>query len=167
MNNALDRIWFSTWYWLISQKPSTLWTGKGYWTYYKKLVYPDHLVRLIYILYEGIKASVSLKDELSECFKVGNGVKQRHVLALTKFSICLSLILSDACTDSTLVLLNRVNPRLTCSMPMNLSLQERPAVFWFVNSCLLETQPLCHTVSQMLRNNHLFREICKGIWTEN
>ena len=42
-----------------------------------------------------------LKRKLSEPFEVGNGVKQDCVLALTVFSIFLSMVLSGAFTSST------------------------------------------------------------------
>lgn len=66
------------------------------WKLLLKLGFPDHFTNLISALHTGMKASVKLKDELSDPFQVNNGVKQGCVLAPTLFSIFLSVVLDHA-----------------------------------------------------------------------
>ena len=74
---------------------------KALWNILRKLVSTDHFVRQESALHIRMKASVSLRGELSEPFEVENRRKQDCVFAPTFFSIFLSMFLSDAFTDST------------------------------------------------------------------
>ena len=66
------------------------------WKILRKIGCPDLLVDLIASLHKDMKASVSLKGELSKPFDVQNGVKQGCVLAPTLFSLFLSKVLDCA-----------------------------------------------------------------------
>ena len=64
------------------------------WKILQKIGYPDLFVDLIASLHKDMKASVSLKGELSKPFDVQNGVKQGCVLApTTLFSLFPSKVL--------------------------------------------------------------------------
>ena len=71
------------------------------WNILQKLGYPDNFIKVIFALYTGMKVSVSFRGERSEPFDIVNRVKQGYDLALTMFSIFLSIISSDAFADST------------------------------------------------------------------
>ena len=71
------------------------------WNILHKLECFACFVKLISALHTGMKASINLKGELSELFEISNRVKQDCVLSSTLFSIFLSMVLSDALTDST------------------------------------------------------------------
>ena len=71
------------------------------WNILQKLECLAYFVKLISALHTGMKASINLKGELSELFEIGNRVKQSCVLNSTPFSIFISMVLSDALTDST------------------------------------------------------------------
>ena len=66
------------------------------WKILRKIGCPDLFVDLIASLHKDMKASVSLKGELSKPFDVQNGVKQGCVLAPTLFSLFLSKVLDCA-----------------------------------------------------------------------
>ena len=69
------------------------------WNILMKLGCPAHFTNLVSALHNGMNASVSMKGELSEPFRVENGVKQGCVLAPTLFSIYLSVVLHHAFSD--------------------------------------------------------------------
>ena len=66
------------------------------WKILQTIGCPDLFVDLIASLHKDMKASVSLKGELSKPFDVRNGVKQFCVLAPTLFSLFLSEVLDCA-----------------------------------------------------------------------
>ena len=69
------------------------------WEILRKIGCPELFTNLIASLHKDMKASVSLKGELSQPFDVLNGVKQGCVLAPTLFSLFLSSVLSIAFAD--------------------------------------------------------------------
>ena len=71
----------------------------GLWQLLKKYGCPEKFTTMIEALYTGMMANVSVGGEVSESFRVTNGVKQGCVLVPTLFSIFLSAMLDDAFRD--------------------------------------------------------------------
>ena len=71
----------------------------GLWQLLKKYGCPEKFTTMIEALHTGMMANVSVGGEVSESFRVTNGVKQGCVLAPTLFSIFLSAMLDDAFRD--------------------------------------------------------------------
>ena len=71
----------------------------GLWQLLRKYGCPEKFTTMIEALHTGIMANVSVGGEVSESFRVTNGVKQGCVLAPTLFSIFLSAMLDDAFRD--------------------------------------------------------------------
>ena len=71
----------------------------GLWQLLKKYGCPQKFTTMIEALHTGMMANVSFGREVSESFRVTNGVKQGCVLAPTLFSIFLSAMLDDAFRD--------------------------------------------------------------------
>ena len=71
----------------------------GLWQLLKKYDCPEKFTTMIEALHTGMMANVSVGREVSESFRVTNGVKQGCVLAPTLFSIFLSAMLDDAFRD--------------------------------------------------------------------
>lgn len=69
------------------------------WKILRKIGCPEMFTDMIASLHNGMKASVSLKGDLSQPFDVLNGVKQGCVLAPTLFSIFLTTVLNTAFDD--------------------------------------------------------------------
>ena len=67
------------------------------WKFLRKLGCPDRFTTLILSLHTGMQTSVVLKGELSEPVEITNGVKHACVLALTLFSIYLTMVMNNAC----------------------------------------------------------------------
>ena len=68
----------------------------GVWQLLKKYGCPEKFTTMIEALHTGMMANVSIGGEVSESFRVTNGVTQGCVLAPTLFSIFLSAMLDDA-----------------------------------------------------------------------
>ena len=71
----------------------------GLWQLLRKYGCPEKFTTMIEALHIGIMAIVSVGGEVSESFRVTNGVKQDCVLAPTLFSIFLSAMLDEAFRD--------------------------------------------------------------------
>ena len=69
------------------------------WKILRKIGCPEVFTDMIASLHNGMKASVSLKGDLSQPFDVLNGVKQGCVLAPTLFSIFLTTVLNTTFDD--------------------------------------------------------------------
>lgn len=70
------------------------------WIILRKFGCPAHFTELVSALHTGMKASVSMKGDMSDYFVVDNGVKQGCVLAPILFSIYLTAVLNHAFRDS-------------------------------------------------------------------
>ena len=70
----------------------------GLWQLLKKYGCPEKFTTMIEALHTGMMANVSVRGEVSESFRVTNGVKQGYV-ATTVFSNFLSAMLDDAFRD--------------------------------------------------------------------
>ena len=71
----------------------------GLWQLLKKYGCPEKFTTMIEALHIGMMATVNVGGEVSESFRVTNGVKQGCVLAPTLFSIFLSAMLDNAFRD--------------------------------------------------------------------
>ena len=71
----------------------------GLWQLLKKYGCPEKFTTMIEALHTGMMATVNVGGEVSESFRVTNGVKQGCVLAPTLFSIFLSAMLDNAFRD--------------------------------------------------------------------
>ena len=71
----------------------------GLWQLLKKYGCPKKFTTMIEALHTGMMATVNVGGEVSESFRVTNGVKQGCVLAPTLFSIFLSAMLDNAFRD--------------------------------------------------------------------
>ena len=101
---------------------------------------PWHFIKLVSVLNTGMKALISLRGELLESYEVGKGIKQ----------VCPDVVL-DFSFYGVIWYLHwfKVDWRLTCSMQVNLSLQEGSEIFWYMRLCLLTTLALWHTTTKM------------------
>ena len=68
----------------------------GLWQLLKKYGCLEKFTTMIEALHTGMMANVNVGGEVSESFRVTNGVKQGCVLAPTLFSIFISAMLDDA-----------------------------------------------------------------------
>ena len=71
----------------------------GLWQLLKKYGCPEKFTTMIEALHTGMMATVNVGGEVSESFRVTNGIKQGCVLAPTLFSIFLSALLDKAFRD--------------------------------------------------------------------
>ena len=71
----------------------------GLWQLLKKYGCPEKFTTMIEALHTGMMATVNVGGEVSESFRVTNGVKQGCLLAPTLFSIFLSAMLDNAFRD--------------------------------------------------------------------
>ena len=71
----------------------------GLWQLLRKYGFPEKFTTMIEAIHSGMMVNISIGGEVSESFRVTNGVKQGCLLAHTLFSIFLSAMLDDAFRD--------------------------------------------------------------------
>ena len=62
---------------------------------------PDHLTCLLRDLYAGKEATVRTRHGTMDCFQIGKGVHQGHILSPCLFKIYAEYIIQDARLDET------------------------------------------------------------------
>ena len=109
------------------------------WKILRKIGCPDLFVDLIASLHKDMKASVSLKGELSKPFDVQNGVKQGCGIAPTLFYLFLSKVLDCALAgcDKGVTIQSRLGANLFNANQFKSTTRTKPS--WFASSCSLMT----------------------------
>ena len=71
------------------------------WKILQEMGIPDHLTRLLRNLYVHQEATVRIRHGTMDCFQMGKGVHQGHILSPCLFKIYAEYIIQDARLDET------------------------------------------------------------------
>ena len=144
---ALNRICPSPWHFVTSHKPSLLWTGKGERKSNGHLDAQTTSSRLHLPSYRNESISHFKRRILGIIW--GYERSETRLCSTPK----LFWIFLFSCLMPSLIPPNecgcRVDQGQNCSMPVNLSLQGRPEIFWYVRSCLVMALPSWPTTTKI------------------